>query len=103
MDHSSPNTGQGPETIPSQVVWQATGLANTQHNLLISVGPGQPYVVVDILSLSLLRLGQLIMVLLVVVVSNISSSTSSSQLPTSTSSLPVPIIPSSTASATSCP
>ena len=114
MDHSSPNTGQGPETIPSQVVWQATGLANTQHNLLISVGPGQPYAIVDGLmyvslpSLSLLKLGQLIIVFYFyfgsyTTVSNISSSTSSSHLPTSTSSLPVPVVASSTASATSSP
>jgi len=89
VDHSSPSTGQGFETIPYQVVWHATGLANTQHNLLISVGDGQPYAVVD--------------GLIFTTVSNISSSTSSSQLPTSTSSLPVPIIASSTASATSSP
>ena len=47
VDRSSPNTGQGPETVQYQVVWHATGLANTQHNLLISVGAGQPYAVVD--------------------------------------------------------
>jgi hypothetical protein len=57
VDHSSPSTGQGPETVPYQVVWQVTGLTNTQHNLLISVGVRQPYAVVDglmyVLSLSI--------------------------------------------------
>ena len=66
VDHSSPDTGQGSETIPYQVVWNVTGLTNTQHNLLISVGAGQPYAVVDglmyVLYLYLLKLGQLIMV-----------------------------------------
>lgn len=47
VDHSRPNTGQGPETVQYQVVWNATGLANTQHNLLISVGAGQPYAIVN--------------------------------------------------------
>jgi len=47
VDHSRPNTGQGPETAQYQVVWNATGLANTQHNLRISVGAGQPFAVVD--------------------------------------------------------
>ena len=49
VDHtaSSPSTAQGPETIQYHVVWNATGLANTHHNLLISVGAGQPYAVVD--------------------------------------------------------
>lgn len=48
-DHSQPNVGQGPETIQSQVIWNAGGLTNTQHSLLISVGTGQPYAVVDAL------------------------------------------------------
>lgn len=49
VDHtaSSPSTGQGPETVQYQVVWNATGLANIHHNLLISVGAGQPFAVVD--------------------------------------------------------
>jgi hypothetical protein len=34
-------------TVESQVVWGMAGLANTQHNLLMFVGPGQPYAVVD--------------------------------------------------------
>jgi len=83
VDHSasSPSTGQGPETIQYQVVWNATGLANTQHNLLISVGAGQPYAVVD--------------GLIYTTVTNASSSL----LPTST----LPAVASSTASATSSP
>ena len=47
VDHSRPPTDGGPETVQSQVVWKATGLNNTQHNLLISVGAGQPYAIVD--------------------------------------------------------
>ena len=47
VDHSRPMTDGGPETVQSQVVWQATGLNNTQHNLLIFVGAGQPYAIVD--------------------------------------------------------
>jgi hypothetical protein len=49
MDHnvSSPSTGQGPETIQYQAIWHAAGLANTHHTLLISVGAGQLYAVVD--------------------------------------------------------
>ena len=56
---SSPSsTGQGPETVQYQVVWHATGLANTKHNLRISVGAGQSFAIVDglmyVLSFSLL-------------------------------------------------
>ena len=47
VDHSRPDVGQGNETVQSHVVWNATGLANTQHSLLISVGSGQPYAIVD--------------------------------------------------------
>ena len=49
VDHSRPSTNGGPETVQSQVVWSATGLANTQHNLLMFMGPGQSYAVVDAL------------------------------------------------------
>ena len=47
VDTSRPSTDGGPETVQSSVVWNATGLANIQHNLLISVGAGQPYAIVD--------------------------------------------------------
>ncbi|KIM38675.1 hypothetical protein M413DRAFT_447636 [Hebeloma cylindrosporum] len=47
VDHSRPNAGQGPETVQSQVVWSATGLTNTRHTLVISVGQGQPFGIVD--------------------------------------------------------
>lgn len=47
VDHSRPNAGEGPETVQSQVVWNATGLSNTQHTLVISVGQGQSYGIVD--------------------------------------------------------
>ena len=49
VDHSPPSTSQGPETVQSQVVWNVTGLTNTQHNLRISVGAGQPFAIVDAL------------------------------------------------------
>ena len=47
VDHSRPSTKGGPETVRSQIVWSATGLVKTQHNLMISVGTGQPYAIVD--------------------------------------------------------
>ncbi len=47
VDNSRPGTGQGPETAPFRVVWSATGLANTQHTLQISVGVGQSFAIVD--------------------------------------------------------
>jgi hypothetical protein len=50
-DHSKPNAsvGLGPETVQSKVVWGETGLAVKQHTLVISVGAGQPYAIVDAL------------------------------------------------------
>ncbi|KDR84488.1 hypothetical protein GALMADRAFT_133773 [Galerina marginata CBS 339.88] len=47
VDHSHNDTGQGPETVQSRVVWNATDLNFTQHVLNISVGVGQPFAVVD--------------------------------------------------------
>lgn len=48
VDHSSPTSPvQGPETEQSQVVWNATGLENGSHRLVISVGAGQPFAIVD--------------------------------------------------------
>lgn len=49
VDHSRPNVGQGPETVQSQVIWGAAALPNIQHTLVISVGAGQPFAVVDTL------------------------------------------------------
>lgn len=49
VDHSKPNVGVGPETVQSKVVWGEAGLANKQHTLVISVGAGQPYAIVDAL------------------------------------------------------
>ncbi|KAG5354006.1 hypothetical protein J132_00755 [Termitomyces sp. J132] len=49
VDHSRPNVGQGPETVQSQVIWGSGELSNTQHTLVISVGAGQPYAIVDAL------------------------------------------------------
>ncbi|KAF9494418.1 hypothetical protein BDN71DRAFT_1418242 [Pleurotus eryngii] len=39
MDFSRGRTSGGPETIRSAAVWAATGLANIQHTLVVSVGP----------------------------------------------------------------
>ncbi|KAF5369706.1 hypothetical protein D9615_010177 [Tricholomella constricta] len=47
VDHSIPNVGEGPETVQSHVIWGAAGLPNTQHRLVISVGAGQPFAIVD--------------------------------------------------------
>ncbi|KJA20992.1 hypothetical protein HYPSUDRAFT_68122 [Hypholoma sublateritium FD-334 SS-4] len=47
VDHTRPDVGQGPETVQFSAVWGATGLNNTQHTLVISVGAGQPFGVVD--------------------------------------------------------
>ncbi|KAG6837293.1 hypothetical protein H0H93_011895 [Arthromyces matolae] len=47
VDHSRANTGQGSETVQSQVIWGSEELSNTPHTLVISVGTGQPYAVVD--------------------------------------------------------
>ena len=48
VDHSSPTSAvQGPETVDSHVVWNATELANGPHRLVISVGAGQPFAIVD--------------------------------------------------------
>jgi len=55
VDHGRPDAGVGPETVQSQVVWNATGLANTRHTLVISVGQGQPYGIVDGLMFVFLR------------------------------------------------
>jgi hypothetical protein len=49
VDHSKPNVGVGPETVQSQVVWGEAALANKLHTLVISVGAGQPYAIVDAL------------------------------------------------------
>jgi hypothetical protein len=49
VDHSKPNVGVGPETIQSQVVWGEAGLVDKQHTLVIFVGAGQPYAIVDAL------------------------------------------------------
>lgn len=46
-DPSMPGQGGGEETVQSAVVWSATGLANARHKLLISVGPGEPFAIVD--------------------------------------------------------
>ncbi|TFK33252.1 hypothetical protein BDQ12DRAFT_691300 [Crucibulum laeve] len=48
VDHSRPqDPNQGPETVQSTAVWGASGLANTQHTLVVSVGAGQPFGIVD--------------------------------------------------------
>ncbi|KAG6898346.1 hypothetical protein C0992_009021 [Termitomyces sp. T32_za158] len=46
---SRPDAGQGPETVQSHVIWSSDQLSNTEHTLIISVGAGEPYAVVDAL------------------------------------------------------
>lgn len=87
VDHSRPNVGQGSETVQSKVVWNATGLNNTQHNLLISVGAGQPYAIVDGLIYTTAN----------------ATSVSSSSSPSPTSTLQDPIVASPAASVSPSP
>ncbi|KAG6868231.1 hypothetical protein C0993_005931 [Termitomyces sp. T159_Od127] len=47
VDQSRRETDGGPETVQSRVVWSSGELANTQHTLVISVGKGEPYAIVD--------------------------------------------------------
>jgi len=47
-DHTR-QADQGPETVPSQIIWGVSGLSNAQHSLVMSVGSGQPYGIVDAL------------------------------------------------------
>lgn len=49
VDHSRPDARQGSETVQSEVIWGASNLSNTRHSLVMSVGPGQPYAIVDAL------------------------------------------------------
>ena len=53
-DYTQPLYINGPETVQSSVVWSQTGLANTQHTLIVSVGPGQTLAIVDTLVYALL-------------------------------------------------
>ena len=48
-DYTQPLEIDGPETVQSSVVWSQTGLANTQHTLLVSVGPGETLAILDTL------------------------------------------------------
>ena len=48
-DYTQPLDVNGPETVQSSVVWSQTDLANTQHTLLVSVGPGQTLAILDTL------------------------------------------------------
>lgn len=48
-DYTQPLDINGPETVQSSVVWSQTGLANTQHTLLVSVGTGQTLAILDTL------------------------------------------------------
>ncbi|TEB32140.1 hypothetical protein FA13DRAFT_1731879 [Coprinellus micaceus] len=48
IDRTRPDTGGfGPETVQWDVVWSATNLTNTNHTLLVSVGSGQRFGIVD--------------------------------------------------------
>ena len=48
-DYTQPFANNGPETAQSSVVWSETGLANTQHTLVVSVGPGETLAILDTL------------------------------------------------------
>ncbi|KAJ3505856.1 hypothetical protein NLJ89_g7197 [Agrocybe chaxingu] len=43
----TPFVVDGPETVASDVVWDATGLDNKEHTLVVSVALGQQHAVVD--------------------------------------------------------
>lgn len=47
VDTSLPDQGGGPETVQSGVLWSATGLNNSIHQLVISIGNGEPFAIVD--------------------------------------------------------
>ncbi|KAF5369686.1 hypothetical protein D9615_010162 [Tricholomella constricta] len=51
-DHDVPTQdgGDGAATVDSRVIRGFTGLTNTQHTLVISVGEGQPFAIVDALT-----------------------------------------------------
>ncbi|KAF8165990.1 hypothetical protein B0H34DRAFT_794302 [Crassisporium funariophilum] len=53
-DDSVPPDDDGPETVPSHVVWSAQNLENIEHTLVMSVGPGEDLAVVDTLMYSVL-------------------------------------------------
>jgi hypothetical protein len=59
-DYSQPLEIDGPETVQSSVVWSQTGLANTQHTLLVSVGPGETIAILDTLVYVLLSASSII-------------------------------------------
>ncbi|TFK63465.1 hypothetical protein BDN72DRAFT_320715 [Pluteus cervinus] len=46
-DTSRNDTGGGPETVQSAIVWSKTGLNNTSHRLSVYVGAGEPFAIVD--------------------------------------------------------
>ena len=48
-DYTQPLDINGPETVQSSAVWSQTGLANTRHTLLVSVGSGQTLAILDTL------------------------------------------------------
>ncbi|KAG6874227.1 hypothetical protein C0995_003773 [Termitomyces sp. Mi166 len=83
VDHSRPDVGQGPETVQSHVIWSSGELSNTQHTLVISVGAGQSYAVVDALVYTTLDLSD---VTTSASASSTTSSTSSTQVVSSSSS-----------------
>jgi hypothetical protein len=47
LEDHTPGVGGAEETVQSQVVWGAAGLANTAHTVVASMAPGGQYVVVD--------------------------------------------------------
>ncbi|KAG5635300.1 hypothetical protein H0H81_011782 [Sphagnurus paluster] len=51
QDHNSTPVanGMGAATVNAKVSWGVTGLNNTNHTLVVSVGPSKPYAVLDTL------------------------------------------------------
>ncbi|RDB19846.1 hypothetical protein Hypma_013130 [Hypsizygus marmoreus] len=50
VDHIRPESGTGDSTEGSSYRWTVIGLANTEHTLVISVGAGQRFAIVDVLT-----------------------------------------------------
>lgn len=47
QDYSTPDVGEGPETVNTDDVWGVSGLKNRQHTLTISFPPDQRFLALD--------------------------------------------------------
>lgn len=106
VDHTRPDTGGfGPETVQWDVVWSAQNLTNATHSLVVSVGAGQRFGILDgimYVSPSSSTLSLLSQVLRYTVLDPETTSTSSSPSPSSTTD-PSSTSPSTDASPTPSP